>query len=70
MSLILLIGAVIVSVLVFGFLLKVVRAAIGTAVMIALVVLLLQIFFGIGLGDLWQQIIELWQNLWRSIIGH
>lgn len=67
MSLILLAAAVIVSVLVFGFLIKVVRAAIGTAVMIALIVLLLQIVFGIGFDDLWQQILGLWQNLWRSI---
>lgn len=67
MSLILLAAAVIVSVLVFGFLIKVARAAIGTAVMIALIVLLLQIFFGIGFDDLWQQVMGLWQNLWRSI---
>jgi uncharacterized membrane protein len=69
MSLILLAAAVVVSVLVFGFLLKVVRAAIGTAIMIALVVLLLQIVFGIGFDDLWQQVIGLWQNLWQSIFN-
>jgi hypothetical protein len=69
MELILLVGAVVISILIFGFLIKVVRAAIGTAIMIALVVLLLQIVFGIGVNDLWRQISGIWQSLWQAIGG-
>lgn len=67
MNLILLIAALIVSLLVFGFLIRVTKAAIGTAITIALVVLVLQIAFGIAPNQLWQEVTQLWENLWRQI---
>jgi hypothetical protein len=69
MELVLLIGAIVITVLVFSFLVKVVRAAIGTAIMIAAIVLILQIVFGIGAGDLWQALRDFWQNFWGAIGG-
>lgn len=67
MELVLLLGAIVITAIVFSFLIKVVRAAIGTAIMIAAIVLILQIL-GIGTGDLWQALNSLWQNL-RNAIG-
>lgn len=67
MELVLLLGAIIITAIVFSFLVKVVRAAIGTAILIAAIVLILQVL-GIGTGDLWQAVSSLWQNL-RSAIG-
>ncbi|GAB4376560.1 MAG: hypothetical protein Kow00121_23880 [Elainellaceae cyanobacterium] len=64
MDWILLVAALVVSFLVFGFLVRVVRAAIGTAIAIALVVLALQLVFGIGPNDLWQEVENLWDGLW------
>ncbi|NEQ27769.1 MAG: hypothetical protein F6K28_53985 [Microcoleus sp. SIO2G3] len=66
MEIVLLIGAVVITILVFSFLVKVVRAAIGTAIMIAAIVLILQVL-GIGTGDLWQALRDLWQNFWNAI---
>ncbi|NJL22651.1 MAG: hypothetical protein HC895_20460 [Leptolyngbyaceae cyanobacterium SM1_3_5] len=67
MELVLLLGAIVITAIVFSFLVKVVRAAIGTAIMIAAIVLILQIL-GIGTGDLWQAVNGLWQSL-RNAIG-
>lgn len=62
MDWILLIAALIISFLIFTWLLKVVRATITTALTVAFIVLLIQLFFGIGPTDLWNQIIMLWQG--------
>ncbi len=70
MSWILLIGALLISFLVFTFLVKVLRAAVSTAIALALVVLVLQILFGINPGQVWQSVTGLWENLQRIISGN
>ncbi len=60
------IGALIVSFLIFTWLVKVVKATIGTAITIAVIILILQLVFGIGPNDLLEQITDWWQNLGRS----
>jgi succinate-acetate transporter protein len=70
MSWILLIGALLVSFLVFTFLVKVLRAAVSTAIALALVVLVLQILFGINPGQVWQAVTGLWENLQRMMSGN
>lgn len=69
MNLILLIAAIAISILIFTWLIKVVKATIGTAILIALIVLALQIFFGIGIGDIGDTLRGLWEGLWRSLTG-
>jgi lysylphosphatidylglycerol synthetase-like protein (DUF2156 family) len=63
---ILIIAALIVSFLVFTFLLRVAKSAISTAITIAIVILLLQLVFGIGPGELWEQMVGLWQGVWQN----
>jgi hypothetical protein len=67
MNLILFIAALVVSFLVFAFLVRVLKAAIGTAIAIALIILVLQIAFGVAPPQLWQEIQRLWENLWHMI---
>ncbi|MFW6358902.1 MAG: hypothetical protein ACOC0N_06790 [Chroococcales cyanobacterium] len=55
-ELIILIAAVVVAWLVFNWLIKVVKASLSTAVTIAVIVLILQLVFGIGPQELWEQI--------------
>lgn len=69
MELILVVAAIAVAVIVFGWLLKVVKATLSTALTIALIVLVLQLVFGIGPGQLWQQITQFVQNLWQAPPG-
>lgn len=66
-DLIVLVAALVVSFLVFTWLLKIVKTAFSTAVAIAILLLLVQIFLGIGPVDLWQQGTALLQNLWESV---
>jgi hypothetical protein len=68
-DLIILIAAVVVTGLVFTWLIKVVKATIGTAIFIAAIVLVLQLVFGIGPGDLWQQVVQIPQMLWNLVTG-
>jgi hypothetical protein len=63
LELIILIGALVVTWLVFQWLIKVVKASVGTAVAIAIVVLILQLAFGIGPQQLWEQITGLPETL-------
>jgi predicted PurR-regulated permease PerM len=63
LELVILIGALVVTWLVFQWLIKVVKTSIGTAIAIAVVVLILQLAFGIGPQQLWEQIINLPQTL-------
>jgi len=65
-ELIVLIAALIVTFLVFTWLIKVVKATVQTAITIALLVLILQLVFGIGPSQLWQKIIELPQLIWQQ----
>ncbi len=69
MNLILLVGAIVVSWLVFTWLINVVKTTVMTAVAIATIILLLQIVFGIGPQQLWQEITQLPQTLLRLISG-
>lgn len=69
MELIILIASLLVSWLVFTWLVKVLKASIGTAISIAIVVLILQLAFGIGPQELWQQIINLPQTIQQLFGG-
>jgi hypothetical protein len=76
MSGLLIIASLLVAFFVFGWLLKVAKATIGTALAIALVVLGLQLFFGVGPEELWLQMTQLWNtyfskiwdSLWHSFV--
>jgi hypothetical protein len=70
MNLLLLIAAIFVTILVFTWLIKVVKATITTALMIAALVLVLQLVFGIGPGQLWQQVSQIPQFLWNLATGN
>ena len=67
MDLVILTGALIIAYLVFIGLIKIIKASLTTAISIALLVLLLQLIFGIQPEQLWQQIRELPDTL-RSLI--
>ncbi|MEO1295425.1 MAG: hypothetical protein AAFW75_06410 [Cyanobacteria bacterium J06636_16] len=56
MEILILVGALLVSFLVFTWLLKVVRATLRTAILVALILLILQLIFGIGPTTIWEQI--------------
>ncbi|MDB9312339.1 hypothetical protein PN462_04420 [Spirulina sp. CS-785/01] len=58
-TLILLIASAIVAWVIFTFLLKVIKASLQTAITVALVVLILQIFFGIGPQQFWDYLTDL-----------
>ncbi|MGI0487915.1 hypothetical protein ACN4EK_20935 [Pantanalinema rosaneae CENA516] len=69
MNLILVIAAIVISILVFTWLIKIVKATIGTAIVIAAIVLVLQLVFGIGPSQLWEQISQIPQALWNLVTG-
>jgi hypothetical protein len=54
---------------IFTWLVKVLKASIGTALAIAIVILILQIAFGIGPQQLWQQVINLPQTI-QQLFGN
>ncbi len=56
MEIVVVVGAVLISFLVFTWLLKVVRATLKTAFMAALILLGLQLLFGIGPDTVWDTI--------------
>ena len=56
MEIVVVIGAVFISFLVFTWLLNVVKATLKTAFLAALILLGLQLFFGIGPGVIWETI--------------
>jgi uncharacterized protein with PQ loop repeat len=68
-ELIILIAAMVVSWLVFTALIKIVKTTATTAIAIAGIILGLQLVFGIGYQDLWQQITQLPQIVWNLITG-
>lgn len=68
-ELIVLIAAVVVSWLVFTALMKLVKTTVSTAIAIAAIVLILQLFFGIGPDRLFEQIVQLPQMLWSLFTG-
>lgn len=68
-ELIVIIAALCVSWLVFTLLVNLLKLTIKTAILIAAVVLILQLLFGIGAQDLWQQITQLPQFFWQLVTG-
>ncbi|MBE9067508.1 hypothetical protein IQ260_12650 [Leptolyngbya cf. ectocarpi LEGE 11479] len=56
MEFVVVIGAVFISILVFTWLLNVVKATLKTAFLAALILLGLQLFFGIGPNVIWETI--------------
>lgn len=69
MDLVLLLTAIVVTVLVFIGLIKIVRATVTTAITIAIIVLLVQLFFGVGADQIWQQVSQVFQAIWQLITG-
>lgn len=65
MEVVIIVGALLVSFLVFTWLLKVARATFSAAITIALILLVLQVLFGIGPETLLEQI-----KSWLSNIGN
>jgi hypothetical protein len=61
------IAALIVIFLLLGFVGRAVRSAIGTAISIAIVLLVLQFAFGINPNELWQAVSDLGQGLWGNL---
>ncbi len=59
MELIFILGAAFVSFLIFTLMVKVIRATVRTAIWVALILLGLQLFFGIGPGRIWEAIAPL-----------
>ena len=62
MEIVVVIGAVFISILVFTWLLNVVKATLKTAFLAAIILLALQLFFGIGPEAIWETI--------RDWLGH
>ncbi|MGK7925640.1 MAG: hypothetical protein AB4290_10405 [Spirulina sp.] len=62
-ELIILVAAIIVAWLIFTWLIKIVKVSIKTALTIAAIVLILQLAFGIGPQELWEQITKLPETL-------
>lgn len=69
MSFLLLVAAISITLLVFTWLLKVMRVTITTAITIAAIVLLMQLLFGIGPTQLWQAVIQIPTQLWQLMTG-
>ncbi len=69
MNIVLIIAAILISLAIFGWLLKVARATFTTAITIAIVVLVLQLVFGIGPSQIWQQVSQILQSLWNLFTG-
>jgi hypothetical protein len=68
-ELIIVIGALLVTWLVFTWVIKVLKASISTAIAIAAIVLILQLAFGIGPDRIWQQILLFPQTIWHLFGG-
>ena len=62
-DLIVIIAAVVVAWLIFTWLIRVLKASISTALSIAIIVLILQIFLGIGFEEVWQKLIQFAQTI-------
>ncbi len=64
-ELIILVAAVIIAWLIFTWLVRVVKVSITTAIAIAAIVVFLQLIFGIGYQEVWQQLVLLIQSVWQ-----
>ena len=60
------IAAILISLAVFLWLLKVIKATLKTAVTIALILLAAQLLFGVGPQDLWSYGMDWWQSVTQS----
>lgn len=69
MNLILVAAAIVISVLVFTWLIKVVKATVTTALVIAAIVFALHFIFGIGPDKVVEQIVQLLQSIWQTVFG-
>ena len=69
MELILAIAAIFIAVLIFFWLLKIVKTTLQTAILVAIVVLLLQVFFGVGPQQVFQQVSQFLQSIWALLTG-
>ncbi len=62
-QIIIILAAILVAWLIFTGLIKIIKTSVGTALKIALIILVLQIAFGINSQQLWQAIIQIPQTL-------
>lgn len=69
MNLVILLAAIVISILVFTWLVKVLKATIGTAILIAAIVLAASLLFGIGPGQIWQQVSQFFRSIWQLAPG-
>jgi hypothetical protein len=69
MELVILVAALLISLMVFTWLVRVVKATISTAILIALIILALQLFLGIGPNEVWLAIQNLWNGIWQTLAG-
>lgn len=69
MNLILFLAALVVAFLIFGWLLKVVKATFSAAFTIAFIALILMVFFGIGPEQLFQEVQRIFQSIWDFVTG-
>lgn len=69
MEIVLFVAALLVAWAIFTWLVKVVKASVKTAFGIAIVVVILQIVFGIGPQQLWDQVMNLLQPILNLFSG-
>ncbi|NEO83913.1 MAG: hypothetical protein F6J87_06575 [Spirulina sp. SIO3F2] len=69
MEIVLLLAALLIAWGVFTWLVKVVKASVQTALGIAVVLVIIQVGFGIGPQQLWQQITNLPQTVFNMLQG-
>jgi hypothetical protein len=69
MDVILLIAAIAISFLVLTWLVRVVKTTLKTALIIAAIVFGLQLLFGVGPSQVWQQVSQIPQALWNLLSG-
>lgn len=65
-DLLIFIAAIVVSWLIFTWLVTVIKATVKTAILIALLVLGLQLIFGIGMTDLWSPVQGFLSKTWEK----
>ncbi|MBD1861815.1 hypothetical protein H6F72_09035 [Trichocoleus sp. FACHB-46] len=68
-ELILILAALIVAALVFTALINLVKTTVKTAILVALGILALQLFFGIGFQEVWNQVLQIVQAVWQFLFG-
>ena len=56
MEIVVIVGSVALAILVFTWMIKVVKATLKTAFLVAAILLALQLFFGIGPGAIWETV--------------